>query len=289
MHVDIGTGAVEWLLDEPGRYDLPEAAYHADPVRHLGGSLSSTVARKLLAPSCPALARHAMLHPEHKDAYDLGSVTHRLTLGSGPRIVEVPADDWRTKAAKDARELARAEGAVPLLSKDLARAVAMRDAVHAEPIARAVLTMPGAPEQVLIWREGDTWCRAMLDRWPDPGNAPQPIIGDLKKTAKALDDASLAKTVWEYGYHCQADWYERGYLAVHGVSPDFLFIFVSDTPPHLVRVFPLSDELRADARSRNNEALQIWRDCTRENRWPAYENTLEPLGPPRWANLREDY
>lgn len=278
-------------ITQPGRYDLPEADYHADPMRHLGGSLSSTVARKLLPPSCPALARHAADHPEHKDCYDLGSVVHKLILGSGCPIVEVPADTWTTKAAKEARAAAREQGAVALLSKDLARAQAMRDAVHADPLAHALLTLPGKPEQTLIWREtDDVWGRAMLDRWPDPDASPGcPIVVDLKKTAKGLDDASLSKTVWDYGYHAQADWYSRGYRAVHGVTPDFMFVFVQDVPPHLVRVFPLDDEFRADAHARNNEALAIWRDCLKTGVWPRYENTLTPLSPPRWANLRETY
>jgi len=272
-----------------GRYDLPEAEYHRDPLRHLGGSLSSTVARKLLPPSCPALAKHAADNPEHKDAYDLGSVTHKMTLGSGPRIVEVPADTWQTKAAREAREQARAEGAVALLSKDVARAVAMRDAVHADPLAHALLTRPGKPEQTLIWREGDIWGRAMLDYWPDPDQPGGPIGVDLKKTAKAVDDESLAKTVWQYAYHCQQDWYQRGYEAVHGLRCDFVFIFVMDAPPHLVRMIRLDDDFLDDARIRNNNAVKAWRDCTTADSWPGYVNNLEPIAPPRWANTLEDY
>lgn len=280
-------------ITQPGRYDLAEADYHADPMRHLGGSLSSTVARKLLPPSCPALARHAADHPEHKDCYDLGSVVHKLILGSGCPIVEVPADTWTTKAAKEARAAAREQGAVALLSKDLARAQAMRDAVHADPLAHALLTMPGKAEQTLIWQEGDgddaVWGRAMLDRWPDPTNVPEPICADLKTTEKGLDDASIEKTVWEYGYHAQADWYSRGYHAVHGVWPDFMFIFVSAKAPHLVRVIRLDDAFRVDAHARNGEALQTWRHCTASGVWPRYPNDLTPLSPPRWANLRETY
>lgn len=275
-------------ISAPGRYDLPEAEYHRDPLRHLGGSLSSTVARKLLPPSCPALARHAADNPEHKDAYDLGSVTHRLILGSGCDIVEVPADSWQGKAAQNERIKARADGKVALLTKDLRRAEAMRDAVHADPIAHALLTMPGQPEQTLIWQEDGTWCRAMLDRWPDPARDIRAIV-DLKTTEKGLDDASIAKTVWEYGYHCQQEWYQRGYRAVHGVDAEYYFVFVHTKPPHLVRVVPLGDDFLTDARARNREALQVWRECTASGSWPAYPNTLDPIGPPRWANLREDY
>jgi hypothetical protein len=279
-------------IPEPGRYDLPEEQYHRDPMRWDGGSLSSTIARKLLPPSVPALAKYAMDHPEHKDCYDLGSVTHKLTLGSGCPIVEVPADSWSTKAAREAREAARADGAVALLAKDLARAHAMAGAVHADPLAHALLTAPGKPEQTLIWWEGDIWGRAMLDRWPDPdadnGFGP-PTIVDLKTTEKGLDDASIAKTVWEYGYHVPEDWYRRGYHAVHGVWPDFILVFVHTKPPHLVRVITLDDVFRDDARVRNNNAIKVWRDCTTTGQWPGYTNDLTPISPPRWAYTMGDY
>jgi hypothetical protein len=286
---DLGTEDGPLLLDEPGLYDIPEADYHRDPLRHLGGSLSSTTARKLLPPSCPALARHAVDNPEHKDAYDLGSVTHRLTLGSGCPIVHVPADTWQTKAAREAREEARAAGAVALLTKDLDKAYAMRDAVHADSLAHALLTMPGAPEQTLIWREGGTWCRAMLDRWIDPKRGLAAIV-DLKTTPDVSDE-HLQRAVWNFGYHQQEDLYRRGYQAVHGEDADFYFVFVQADPPHMVRVVQLDEQLRAIARQRNDEALQVWRDCQKSGEWPAYPpvGDIALIGPPRWARTREDY
>ena len=281
-----------FLLDEPGVYDMPEAAYHADPLRHLGGSLSSTIARKLLAPSCPALARYALDHPEYKDAYDLGSVTHRLILGAGCEIVEVAAKDWTAagKAGRAAKEQARERGAVALLSKDLATAQAMRDAVYADDLASALLTAPGAPERVLLWREGaeQTWGRAMVDRWPDPSDADVPPMVDVKTTAKGLDDDSLQGTIWSYGYGRQEDWYRRGYRAVHGVEADFWFVFVSDSAPYLVRCVQVDDALREMARRANDEALAVWRDCIATDTWPGYPSAAL-IGPPRWARTREDY
>lgn len=284
----------EHLLNEPGAYDLPEPAYHLDPLRHLGGSLSSTTARKLLAPSCPALARWTVDNPEFKDAYDLGSVTHRLILGSGCDIVEVPASSWSTNAAKDARTAARGQGKVALLTKDLARAQAMRDAVHADPLARAVLTMPGAPERTLAWREDvdgePVWCRAMLDRWPDPtafGGA-SPVAVDLK-TTDSVSDEHLTKTIWQYGYAQQRDFYVRGYTAVHGVVPAFLFVFVQKDPPHLVRVVDLDIELERIGRERNDQALRIWQACRESGEWPGYGEDIALIGAPRWARTREDY
>lgn len=283
------------LIERVGVWDLDEASYHADPLRRKGGSASSTMLRKMLAPSCPALARWAQQHPEHKDAYDLGSVTHSLTLGAGCPIVEVDAKDWTAAGAagRAAKEEARQRGAVALLSKDLAAARAMRDAVHADAEAHAVLTLPGRPEQALLWREDiddgePVWCRALLDRWPDPANYPWPIVGDLKTTDKGLDRESLQRTIWQYGYHLQEDFYRRGYHAVHNVWPEFSFVFVTASPPHLVRVAQVDDELRAIARQRNDDALALWRACLATDTWPGYGTDIALIGPPAWARYREE-
>ena len=92
------------MITVPGRYEMPEADYHADPVA--GGSLSSSVARHILART-PAEVAYERDHPVHKDAYDLGTVVHKALLGIGPEIVEVDADSWQTKAARQARDEAR--------------------------------------------------------------------------------------------------------------------------------------------------------------------------------------
>ena len=73
-------------------YDMLEAAYHASP------GLSASGMKLLL--DCPARYRWEMDHPVVKDVYDFGSIVHRLVLNSGPDIVPVDADSWRTKAAK---------------------------------------------------------------------------------------------------------------------------------------------------------------------------------------------
>lgn len=290
------TGA-SWTITAPGVWDIPEDAYHADPVP--GGSLSSTTARRLLPPSCPALARHAATHPATSGAFDLGSTVHALVLGSGPGIVEVDADSWRTTAAKTVRDEARAAGQVPLLSKDLDEARTIRDAVLSDPLACALLRgYDGAAEQTIVWKEpvphpvqdGETavWARARLDWCPDPV-CDMPTIVDVKTTSKPLHDDAVSRTVWDYAYHQQEDWYRRGWQAIHGEDPDFAFVFVSVVPPHLVRVVTLDDTYRADAAARNRRAVDVWAACRATGDWPAYPNTLDPITPPRWAHLMEDH
>jgi hypothetical protein len=281
------------LVDAPGVYDLPEVAYHADPCRHTGGSASSTVLKHLIPPAVPALARHAQLHPEYRDVFDLGSVTHALTLGAGCPIVEVLADDWRTARAQAARLRARAAGQVALLSKDLDRARRMADAVLSDPDAAAILRrLPGAPERVLVWDEGTgderVRCRALLDRWPAPDVQHVPIVGDLK-TADDLDDEALTRSFWRLGYRVQRVHYGRGYRAVHGVDPQFVFVVVRKNPPHLVRLVELSDRAVRIAQDEHEQALDVWRRCTAADDWPGYAPGLLTLDPPRWVRTEGDY
>ena len=59
-------------------YDLPEADYHAHP------ALSSTGARRLLRPGCPALFDWERQHPRPAtEAMKLGRAAHREVLGVG--------------------------------------------------------------------------------------------------------------------------------------------------------------------------------------------------------------
>lgn len=273
------------MITTPGVYDIPEADYHADPIP--GGSLSSTTARLLTPPSTPALARYQLDNPQHSDAFDLGSAAHALILGKGARIVEVVADDWKKPAVRALRDAARAEGKVPLLTKDLARARAMAAAVLRHNEARAILT-DGAPERTLAWSDQRTgqWCRAMLDWWPDPARAWRLVIGDVK-TSTAATAPAFAKKAAEYGYHQQAAHYVDGYAAVHGVDPAevaFVFIVVQVDPPHIVNVVQLTDDAMAAGRSRNADALDTWQQCRETGVWPALNEGVQLVSLPRWAS-----
>src|SRR5512135_3837265 len=105
-------------ITEPGIYDLPADVYHADPVPT--GSLSSSGARLLLPPSTPAHFRWAREHPRPSTpAMDFGRAAHRIVLGVGEDLVEVQADSWRTKAAQQAADEARAAGKTPLLTETM--------------------------------------------------------------------------------------------------------------------------------------------------------------------------
>lgn len=274
------------LIDKPGVYDLAADSYHADPVK--GGSLSSTGARKLLPPSCPALYRYWADHPEqHRRVFDFGQAAHAEILGIGRPIAVLNFDNYRKKAAQDARDDAHAAGEIPLLADEYAQVQAMADALRAHPIASVLLDPEsGRGEQSLIWRDkpSGVWRRAMLDWLPDPHEG-RLIIPDYK-TAVRAEPAALGRTMHSYGYAQQADWYLAAVeaLGLAGeLDPVFVFIFQEKTPPYLVTVAQPDPPALLWGRRLNQEAIATYRHCTATGQWPGYSETVVSLELPFYA------
>lgn len=272
-------------VTEPGVYHgIPDAVYLADPVP--GGSLSSTGARAILPPGCPALYRWQALNGRPDTAaFDLGKAAHAEVLGAGAPIVVVYADDWRTKAAKEAAEQARAEGATPLLAKDHAVVQAMAAALRAHPLAAALLGAErGQPEVSLFWRDAraDVMCRARLDWLPNPLYG-RMVIPDYK-TAPTADPGAFARSTGTYGYHQQAAFYLNG-AAELGLAEDFAFLFIvqAKTPPYLVSVCELDATALRIGRARNREAIDLYAHCKTTDTWPGYDEDVTLVALPAWA------
>lgn len=275
------------IITEPGVYDgMPEHVYHGDPVP--GGSLSASGAKLLVPPSCPARYRHERLYGSPpKAAFEEGTAAHKLVLGTGPQLVIVDAPDWRSRAAREARDAARFEGHVPLLLADFARIEAMAAAIRAHPLASALLDPArGKAEQSAFWTDPDTgiWRRARFDFLPYPDEVRRLVIADYK-TTPAADADSIAKAVANYRYHMQAAQYVDGARALGlGDEPCFLFVFQEKTPPYLIHVTGLDDGDIEHGRDLMRLACETWRDCTEAGYWPGYsDHDITYVTLPRWA------
>lgn len=257
----------------PGVYALPTDEYHADELVP-GGSLSSTGARRLLPPSCPAIFAYEREHGQpDKRTYDIGHAVHDAMLGGGPEIVSVPADNWLTKAAKAQRDEIRARGAVPLLAEEYETVQTIARTVLEHPIAgRLFQPGTGTPEASLYARDEQTgvMMRGRLDWLPEPVQGRRFIIPDLK-SAKSAEPSEFMKSVASYGYFAQADWY-CSLVRTLGIAeaPVFVFVVVEKTPPYVVSVIqPDITAMRIGA-LRNRQALDLYAKCEAEGRWPGY-------------------
>lgn len=279
------TAATELVVTEPGTYTMSDRVYHADPVP--AGSLSSTGARTLLAKS-PAEYRYEADHgrPE-KRAFDLGHAWHTMVLGTGSEIVTVPYDTYNTNAAKAIRDEAYDAHMVPLLTKELAQVEAMTDALWHDPLARSLLDN-GIAEESMFWVDGDhgVWRRARTD-WIRHGK--RSVLVDLKSTT-ALDTDSLRRTVLNYGYHQQADWYlDAAANCLTLTDASFVFLFQSKNPPYLVRPVQLKDEWLDLGHQLNQKALRLFARCQETGLWPGYSHEIDQLDILPYADRRSGY
>lgn len=263
-------------ITAPGIYTMPADAYHADPCAE--PSLSSSGARTL-ASGPPALYWHERQNPPVKRVFEIGTAGHLMVLEPehfAARVAVIEADDYRTKAAKEARDEARAAGLTPLLSHEVEMVRAMRAALWTDPVARTAF-IGGAAEQALFWRDGEfgVWCRTRPDYLPPHRR----YLVDYK-TSVSADPRQFGKRMLDYGYHQQAAWYLDGVAAVTGERPErFAFVVQEKAPPYLCAVCWVDPEAIEIGRELNRYATGLFAWCLRRGEWPGYRDT--PEAPPR--------
>jgi len=274
-----------------GLVAMPPEQYHADPCAM--PSLSSTIAHKLVSKS-PA---HAYLaHPrlggkpqEPTAAMDEGSLLHEIILRGvdsvQDRLVIVAADDWRTKAAREKRDDARAAGKQPVLEKNLMPALS----ACVEILARFQdlgIVLSGVSEVAAFWQEHASdgtlvQCRGMFDHLLRADG----VIYDLKKSRSAHPKA-LRKHVEGYGYHLQAEAYRR---ALERIEPrlagkvQFRWLFVEAEAPYGVTIAEPAGSMRRLGEACWSQAVDAWAHCLATNDWPAYPREVQRLEASPWA------
>jgi hypothetical protein len=254
---------------------MSDETYHGDPVP--GGSLSSTFAR-LLTDNVPAKAVELRKRPPTA-AMTLGKAAHAHALGTGPTL-HVWQYDGRTKDGKAERaaladEIA-ADRIVAVTEAERDRILGMASTLRSEPFVMGILERARA-EVSVFWCENDVWCRARVDLLEDAD------AWDYKTTLDATA-RGFSKSLGNYGYHQQADFYRRGLRAVDhpaGERP-FRFIVQESTPPYLIQVHEPDAEAMDFARVLNDKAIATYAECKAADKWPGFAglvNEPTPLPP----------
>lgn len=263
---------------------ISDLEYHADH-----GSLSSSGARTLLAPSCPAIFRHQQDEPPApKPQFDMGHVCHTLVLGEGSDIVIAPFENWKTKESQQMRDKAHANGKVPILSKDFAAAQAMADVVRTHPVARQLFDADGQAELSGYWHDENTGVRLRF-RTDWLCQISGRIVAVDYKTSTSADPAHFAKAAADFGYHMQDAWYRKGLAGAEITDdPDFLFVVQDKNPPHLVTVNRIASHHIQLGAQRNRKAIDLYHRCVTNNEWPAYGDQIHSIDLPTYAVYRQE-
>lgn len=299
------------------------SAYHRDALC-VGPTLSSSIAHSLISESpAHAFERHPLLGGkssgadedtediEEEDAsekakrktLDGGTITHALVLGRGRERLEiVPVEKlskdgkMTTKAAKDAKEAARAAGKIAIAAPKMARYETAAAAIRAELARRGIEIDPKCAEVVLLWTEVaddpdvagvEVQCRGLLDHLDLPGMC----IDDLK-TGHTAHPRRLGRKVYDYGAHVQAAAYTSGLAKVRPELAGFTryrWLFAETRKPFPVTIAQPNGEMRELGARQWRRAVNGWARCFKTERWPAYTDAhaIVNVEPPPWA-LAED-
>ena len=268
------------------------AEYHADPCET--PSLSASIAKMLIEKS----PKHAWLaHPklgahsfESTQAMDDGSVIHKLILGKGVDIVEVDAEDFKTKAAREIRDAAKDAGKIPVLVSRMDELRVAADAIKAQLVDFGI-ELSGQSELAATWTEeagmsGEyIQCRCMFDHVI----LNRASVFDVKKIVSA-DPETIARQMYSLGYDVQWAAYTGAVRALkpeHVGREQFTFIFCEIEPPYSVTPVRPDGQFRQIGTARWERAKELWHRCLKTGKWPGYTESILSVSPPGWAIARE--
>jgi len=275
-------------ITKPGIHEMKAEEYHADPCPT--PSLSASIATKLIDQSPRhAWAAHPRLNTQHEKEeaaqFDLGGAAHALILEGRDSVVPIDHDNWRTKAAKEERDLARNAGNYPLLRETYNDALAMVDACYAQldatEDAKSALR-GGNAEQSWFWRDGKTWLRCRPDWYGD-----EHVIYDYKTTGGSAHPDTWTRRLYDVGGDLRAALYSEAATTLLGWN-DIIYRFViqETKPPYALSIVQLQPSALALAWKRYDKALQLWQQCMETDTWPGYPAQIAHVEAPPWQEQR---
>ena len=143
----------------------------------------------------------------------------------------------------------------------------------------------GKFEQSLFWPcyVGGDWveCKSRIDC----------IQGDILMDIKTCRDArpdEFARDCWKFRYHVQAAFYSDAYESLTGRKPSgFLFVAVEKTAPYWSSIFMADGEMIDQGRREYMRDLAVYAECLKTDLWPGYDDSVQALVLPRWAQDEE--
>jgi hypothetical protein len=272
-------------ITQPGIYrGISSEDYFADPCPI--PSLTQSQCKTMLERS----AKHVWTHnprlnpnyePDDDTKFDVGNVAHRLVLGRGKDFEVIDFEDWRTKAAKEAREEAAKAGKIAVLKHqfqkafDMAGVAQVKLSRHQE---RGAFTN-GDAEVMIAWEEDGVWFRSLID-WL---HADLRTVDDYKSTAKSVADHVLGYVAFSGMWHVQAAFIERGLDVLDPANAGrrrFRFIAQETDKPHELNVMPMNKHWMTMGHKQVSAAIAKWTPAVKANRWGGYSpRPVEPEFP----------
>lgn len=236
--------------------------------------LGSTDVKNLL--KSPLLYRYEKLNPKPPSpAMALGTAIHAEILEPDKKLVWPNPIDARTKAGKEEKAKAEAEGKL-ILSADQHQVLFNLD----RWIKEFRSMMKGLKcEFPVIAKMGDVPIKGLLDAYDDFIEA----VYDIKTVSIQLDASEVGKYAYNYGFHIQAGHYANVLEQAGMRMETFQFILIQTVPPFQVAMCRLPRNLLELGKQKALEAYTIWWDCDSTGDWGESEIKSFSIEFPKWA------
>src|SRR5579871_2445661 len=273
-------------LDAGIYYDLPAAAYHADPCMQpsLSRSVAFTMAQKS---ALHGWLEHPRLNPNFKPRgatpeMEFGTLAHEIILRGEQMIVEVKEKSWRSKAAQLMRSAATAEGKIAALSAQLDKARLLRQYALIQIKTAGFLDefAKAKSEVTVIAKKDDHYVRARFDSLliDPPEEKSQRMHSEVAvwfevKITHDANPAVVGRVVGDKGYDLQAVFYPdvlKHFDKRFAGKVRVVFFFIEPNPPFLLTPGELTNTSLAIGQSRYARAWDRWHRGRTKNEWPGY-------------------
>jgi len=224
--------------------------------------------------------------PKPSESMAAGTLCHCATLEpfalARRYAVKPDGQDGRTREGK--AWLESVCGRTVISAQQLATAHRQASSIRALPEVATLLSR-GQPEVSAFWTDRQTGvlCKCRPD-WVSPTADGKAVVLLDVKTTQDASKAGFKRAIWNYRYDLQAAFYSSGYEAASGLLVmGFVFVAVEADWPHVAAPYMLDDIGMTRAHNEIRALLDLYAECKRENAWPGYSNTIEPISLPAWA------
>jgi hypothetical protein len=219
---------------------------------------------------------------EDNGVADLGTFAHSCLLEGGTSsLVVVDAPDWRTKAAQQARDDARAQGKLPILERKVSEVWTMVKAAQAFVASSEIAGVfgTGEAESTIIFHADGILCKVR----PDYLTADRKICLSYKTTPGSAAPDSWIRTQLP-GYDTGIVLYERGVRSIADMHGDCRVVTLvqEQKPPYSCSLIGLAPAWNALAEAKLAVALATWKSCLEAGKWPAYSPRVHWAEPRPW-------
>lgn len=107
------------------------------------------------------------------------------------------------------------------------------------------------------------------------------------KCTHDVEPHHFSRHAWSMDWHTQLELYAE-LAAQNGIEVRELgLVGVEASPPHVVQVLVIPDDVRQQARKRLRALIERLKSCLDANAWPGYSQIAEPMDLPRWLEDEE--